>query len=219
MIGYLKGTVLDSGEGRLLLGSGDGASVVGYDLHVPASSSYSTLLPGERVELFVYTHVREDALDLYGFLSRPEKELFLTLIQQVNGIGPRVGLAVLSAASPASLVQAVLDEDKALLTRIPGIGKKTAERMILELADPIRKRVTEGKLPAGDSATKGATGKAASGASASAHLPAGVRDARQALLGLGYREIEVDALLEQAVKERGAVPAEELIRAALRQLG
>jgi Holliday junction DNA helicase RuvA len=218
MIGYLKGKVLDRTEGRCLLAVGDAAGAVGYSVQVPAALDYESLRQGQTAEFHVHTHVREDALDLYGFLRADEKELFLALMT-VNGIGPRVALSVLSCARPEEFVRAVMEGDKGFLTDIPGIGKKTAERLVLELADPIAKRVEQGRLRPAPGRGKGSAA-AASGATA---RPGGAawNDAVQALLGLGYREPDALALLDRVVRERGEaeVPtgAEEWVRAALQR--
>jgi holliday junction DNA helicase RuvA len=202
MIGYIRGKVLESAEGRALVAVGGPDAAVGYQLNVPL-----TLLAhaGSVVELFVHTHVREDALDLYGFATRDEKELFLTLIS-VNGIGPKVALGMLSGADAASLVQAILGGDKGFLTRLPGVGKKTAERVVLELADTLRKRAVASPR----------------GASPQPALPAGpLHDATAALVGLGYREHDISPLLAQLLADgaAGAPPrTEELVRGALRRL-
>src|SRR5262245_1010741 len=108
MIGYLNGEIIELSEGRILLGIGDRHStgVVGYAVSVPQSLSYSNYLVGKRIELFVYTHVREEALDLYGFASQFEKNLFLLLLS-VNGIGPKSALSLLSRIEPDQLVDAI----------------------------------------------------------------------------------------------------------------
>ncbi|MCC7443071.1 MAG: Holliday junction branch migration protein RuvA [Bdellovibrionales bacterium] len=221
MIGYLKGQILDHSDGLCLVAVGAAESRVGYHLHVPASAEYGVLERGRSAELHVYTHVREDALDLYGFLTVAEKELFLALLT-VNGVGPRVALSVLSAAGTEAFVAAVLGDDKVFLTRIPGIGKKTAERLSLELSDPIQKRVAAGRLPRPGAVGSGSARKG-SGASS---RPGGAAwtDAVQALVGLGYREGDAEALLQQTLKDFGeAEPprdwkAEEWIRAALKRV-
>jgi Holliday junction DNA helicase RuvA len=137
MLGYLRGQVLSTpseNDGKITLGIGaPETGIVGYSVHVPRNTQYELILAGKVIELFVHTHVREDQLDLYGFSTKSEKDLFLTLLS-VNGIGPKGALSILSGADTAQLVQAIVDGDKALLTKIPGIGKKTAERMVLELA-------------------------------------------------------------------------------------
>src|SRR3954466_12919629 len=132
MIGYLRGQVMEYADGRVLLAVGSRESAVGYSVTVPQGPSYLSILPESSAELFIYTHVREDALDLYGFRTRAEKDVFLTLLT-VNGIGPKLALGVLSGADAGPLVRAILDGDKDCLTRIPGVGKKIAERVVLEL--------------------------------------------------------------------------------------
>src|SRR4051812_48617089 len=136
MIGYLYGEILENSEGKILIGVGDKANsgLVGYSVSVPQNSDYSSLTPGQKIAFHIYSHVREDAFDLYGFFSRLEKSLFLILLN-VNGIGPKSGLGILSAAEPSRLIGAILEDDQAFLTHIPGIGKKTAERMVVELRD------------------------------------------------------------------------------------
>ena len=114
--------------------------MVGYSVNVPRNSQYELLPNGKVIELFIHTHVREDQLDLYGFATKSEKELFLTLLS-VNGIGPKGALSILSGADTSQLVQAIIEGDKALLTKLPGVGKKTAERMVLELSDSLRKKM------------------------------------------------------------------------------
>lgn len=222
MIGYLRGEILEHSEGRMLVLVSGGTAGVGYSVQVPQGPAYLDLLPGKTVELYIHTHVREDALDLYGFASRVEKELFLTLIG-VNGIGPKVGLSILSSIEPGSLIQAILEEDKDSLTRIPGIGKKTAERVVLELGDKIRKKMESGAF-AGTIAQPGAGASAALSRKAAAVAASGpsrvVEDAKAALVGLGYREQDVASLLNRVLAEFETPPrqAEELVRTALRQL-
>ncbi len=208
---------MEYAEGRLLLAVGEG---VGYTVTVPQGPSYISVQAGKAAEFFVYTHVREDALDLYGFRTRSEKDVFLTLLS-VNGIGPKLALAILSGAEAGPLVRAILEGDKDFLTRIPGVGKKTAERVVLELADPLRKKIESGALA--DPRLERRTARPA-GAQARPE-PAGaasvVRDAREALVGLGYRELDVTALLDRVMDEMEPPPAraEELIRTALKRLG
>jgi holliday junction DNA helicase RuvA len=208
VIGYLKGRILDFSDNRLLLGVGPEAAV-GYVVMVPHGASYANLRPGTSTELFIHTHVREDALDLYGFLSRSEKELFQTLLS-VNGIGPKGAIGILSKVEPEVLIQTVLAGDKEALVRIPGIGKKTAERVVLELSDPIRKKIEAGHLT-------GFSGPA--GAESAGRPISVVQDARDALIGLGYREQEVVNLLKKLTEGKGpARGVEELIKTALQQL-
>jgi Holliday junction DNA helicase RuvA len=221
MIGFLRGQVIENADGKLLVMAGaNGESGVGYQIAVPAGAEYDDLLPGKKVDLHVYTHVREDALDLYGFRTRGEKELFLTLLS-VNGIGPKVAMGILSKVSPGLLIQAVLSGKKEELTQIPGIGKKTAERVVLELADPLRKKSEAGLFQGIAPRAAGAALDKLGGARAQASRESAVlKDARAALVGLGYREQDVNSLLKTVMEETEAPPqrAEDLIRTALSRM-
>lgn len=219
MLGYLRGQILDnsvsSGDGKMIVGVGSEAhGFTGYSVNVPKNMHYELIPVGKGIELFIYTHVREDQLDLYGFSTRTEKDMFLTLLS-VNGIGPKGALSILSNSDVSQLIQAVMDEDTALLTKIPGIGKKTAERVVLELAEPLRKKMDAGmklKGPAGASARDTAT---ASGSNSQIG-----RDAVSALVGLGFREGDVTQIVSRAIAESPQPPrTEDLIKTVLRQLG
>ena len=130
MIARLKGTLVEKTPSRLVVD----VAGVGYDVLVPLSTFYGLGDPGSGVTLRVHTHVREDTIALYGFASMLEQELFERLIS-ISGIGPKLALAVLSGIDPTELVRAIRSQDVARLTRIPGVGKKTAERIGLELKD------------------------------------------------------------------------------------
>ena len=125
MIARLTGTLARESPNRIVVDVGG----VGYDVHVPLSTYYDLGEPGSEVALRVHTHVREDALALYGFATPLEQELFERLIA-ISGIGPKLAIAVLSGIDPAELVRAIAAQDVARLTRIPGVGKKTAERIV-----------------------------------------------------------------------------------------
>ncbi len=227
MIGYLRGKVLDHQEGRLLLGitasTAADAPVVGYQLSVPQSAEYGAWTEGKSAEFYIHTHVREDALDLYGFATKSEKELFLTLLS-VNGVGPKGALGILTKVPAGQLVDCILRADKDALCKVPGVGKKTAERLVLELQDPLRKRMEAGQLGeismprASASRPAGASSKDTSDTKVSNEIAA-TRDARAALVSLGYREADVNTVLTKLVEDRGAsARAEELIRSALQRL-
>ena len=130
MIAFLRGRVLDKQPNRIIVD----VSGVGYDVHVPLSTFYEVGEDGAEVALRVYTHVREDALQLYGFLTDLERQLFERLIG-ISGIGPKLAIAVLSGMDSREADRRVQRADVARLTGIPGIGKKTAERIVLELKD------------------------------------------------------------------------------------
>ena len=145
MIAFLRGRVLDKQPNRIIVD----VHGVGYEVHVPLSTYYDIGDEGADVALRVHTHVREDALQLYGFLTALERQLFERLIG-ISGIGPKLAIAVLSGIETRELVAAVQRADVARLTGIPGIGKKTAERIVLELKD----RLAQLAVPAGVDAAR-----------------------------------------------------------------
>lgn len=223
MIGYLKGKILDHADGKMLVGVGGEDSAVGYSVSVPQSAAYGGFQRAQSVELFIYTHVREDSLDLYGFLSPSEKELYMTLLS-VTGIGPKGAMSILAGAEPLQLIEAITSGDKGFLTSLPGVGKKTAERVVLELADPLRRKMENGTLSAlnrgGGTASSQRNAGLGSGATGQAGKNFIVRDARAALLGLGYRDSEISMLLNRIASdsENRIENVESLIRLALREL-
>lgn len=197
---------------------------VGYSVSVPQSHRYESELPGQTIELFIYTHVREEAFDLYGFASPMEKSLFLILLS-VNGIGPKSALGILSSIETPQLIDALVQGDQALLSSISGIGKKTAERLVLELRDKIQKKVETGAFKGVDPSSFQKSGlggslKATYGLSTAKILHQVFHDAKAALIGLGYRELDVQSLLTKVVED-SEIPfqkPEELIRSALKRL-
>lgn len=225
MIGYLQGEILEHSDGKMLVVVGERKAFgsVGYSVSVPQSAAYGSFISGQMIELFVHTHVREDALDLYGFSSSSEKNLFLTLLS-VNGIGPKSALGILSAVEVSDLIEAVIQGDQAYLTRIPGIGKRTAERVVVELRDGMKKKVEQGVFgplargaKTGTSKNQGDSGRGREG---SATDSAVFQDAKAALLGLGYKEQDIHQLLNRVLETSESRPrrAEDLIKTALRQL-
>src|SRR5215210_1455347 len=134
MIALLRGTLLEKNPSRLIVDAGG----VGYDVQVPLSTFYVLGEPGTSISLRIHTHVREDLIALYGFATTLEQDLFERLIG-ISGIGPKLALAVLSGIEPGELVAAIERSDVARLTAIPGVGKKTAERIVLELKDRLPK--------------------------------------------------------------------------------
>lgn len=138
MIAHLTGTLLEKQLQRLIVDVGG----VGYDVQVPLSTFYDIGEPGARVSLRIHTVVREDAILLFGFATPLEQQLFERLIS-ITGIGPKVALAVLSGIEPAELVRAVRNSDLGRITSIPGVGRKTAERMVVELKDRFAKIVLD----------------------------------------------------------------------------
>lgn len=196
MIGFLRGSVLEKTTERLLVD----VQGVGYDVRVPLSTFYQVGEPGAPITLRIHTHVREDALQLFGFLTALEQDVFEHLIG-ISGIGPKLAVAVLSGIEPADLVAAVQRGDVGRLTRVPGVGKKTAERIVLELKD----RLAKVTLPAPSPDTGGA--------------PARLRDdLLSALVNLGYHRVSADKALDAVLASAPDAPFEQALRAALREL-
>jgi Holliday junction DNA helicase RuvA len=191
MIGSLTGVVAEKAPPRLLLD----VNGVGYDLEAPMSTFFTLPVAGERVRLLTHQVVREDALLLFGFATEAERGLFRNLLR-VSGVGPRIALALLSGISIDAFAQVVRAQDVAALTRIPGIGRKTAERLLIEMRDRL-----EPQTPAGESAP-------AAGAET---------EATHALLALGYKPAEAARLIRAAAT--GTQSTVELIRRALQGAG
>ena len=193
MIGYLRGKRLRLTAEKLLLDVGG----VGYELHIPLSTwAEIDRAGGEPIGLHVYTHVSENALELYGFWDEGERRLFERLIG-VSGIGPKLARVVLSGMAPADLIGAIATGNTTQLTSIPGVGKKTAERMVVDLKDRI--------------AELGAAPEAIASAG-------GDDDVTAALVNLGYREKEAQQAVAKARTDNPEGEFEELIRASLRLL-
>jgi Holliday junction DNA helicase RuvA len=189
MIGKLTGTLGDKNPPQVLVD----CNGVGYEVQVPMSSFYNLPGVGEKVTLLTHFVVREDAQVLYGFASSGEREAFRQLIK-ISGVGPRTALAVLSGLSVADIAQAVTAQDAGRLVKVPGIGKKTAERLLLEL---------KGKI----GADLGATGSAATSDAQA--------DILQALVALGYSDKEAAASLKSLPRDVGV---SEGIKQALKAL-
>ena len=188
MIGRIQGILVEKNFPQVVVSCGG----VGYEIDVPMSTFYPLPRTGEEVTLLTHLVVREDAHLLFGFLTLAERGAFRQLLK-ISGVGPKVALSVLSGMSVDDLSAAVSTEDAARLTKVPGIGKKTAERLVLELRDKLP-RVTAGIRTE---------------VSASA-------DVLNALLGLGYNEREASAALKQLPAD---LPLADAIRQALKQLG
>jgi Holliday junction DNA helicase RuvA len=216
MIGYIKGRVLFQSDNQVTLMVGPNEeSGVGYSVFVPQSVAYRELREGQRVSFWIHTHVREDALDLYGFLTSTEKEFFLGLTS-VNGIGPKLAITVLGHASPAMLESAIESEDRDALTGIPGVGKKTVERLLIELRDWIKKRKSQGLGL--NAVAKSNEIQGSSEVFAALHV---FNDAKQALLSLGYREQEIQKALQGVKSANQSVTdlsLDQVIKGSLREL-
>jgi holliday junction DNA helicase RuvA len=200
LIAHLRGRLLEKQPNRIVVD----VNGVGYDVFVPLSTFYSLGEPAGEVSLRIHTHVREDALTLYGFATRLEQDLFERLIA-VSGIGPRLALSVLSGIEPVELVRAIQRGDVARLTAIPGVGKKTSERLVLELKD----RLPRAELAA---AVAGATAP---------EEPVLRDDVLSALLNLGYHRPLAERAVDAAIKAFGATADagfERTLKQALREL-
>jgi Holliday junction DNA helicase RuvA len=195
MIGLLRGRLLEKRPNQVILDVGG----VGYLVAIPLST-FATL--GElhaEVTLLIHTHVREDSLSLYGFLSAREKHLF-ELLLGASGVGPTLALKILSGMNVEELVPAIRGGDLARLTKIPGVGRKTAERMVVELKDKLEAVAIEAEKHAPAS-------------------PAGVEaDVKSALINLGYEERTADSAVAEAKREASAASFEKLLRVALTTL-
>jgi len=195
MIGQLRGRLAEKRPNQVLVDVGG----VGYVVQVPLST-YAAL--GElhtEVNLLIHTHVREDALALYGFVSAREKHFFEMLLS-ASGVGPTLALKILSGMSVEELVPAIRGSDLARLTRIPGVGRKTAERMVVELKDKLEAVAVETEKLAASS-------------------PAGIEaDVISALVNLGYEGRAAETAVGDAKREAGASNFEKLLRGALQSL-
>ncbi len=190
MIAYLEGKILNKGNGFIILRAGN----IGYKIFVNANL-YSNLAAGQETEIYTHQYVREDALDLYGFRNMEELEMF-ELLLSISGIGPKTALGVLATGSVADVRESIARGDSSLLTKVSGIGKKTAERVVLEL----REKVGKSEIGSGGKETGSASG-----------------DEIDALMALGYSLSDAREALRRVdanVKDSGA-----RIKEALRRLG
>jgi len=197
MIGRIQGQLVELSDNVLLLD----VAGVGYEVEVTGSALAQLPSAGSAVTLHTHFVVREDAQQLYGFASRDERDLFRALIR-INGVGPRLALALLSVVTPAVLADAVAHGDTGVLVRVPGVGRKTAERLLVELRGKL-----DGVLGAAGAVVSAPTVAGAAGAAA---------EAERALVALGYRPQDASRAIA-GVREAGD-DAEALVRAALRRL-
>ena len=204
MIAHLSGTLLAKHATSVVVDVGG----VGYEVTIPVSTFYDLGEPNSPVRLRIHTHVREDALQLFGFRTERERALF-TLLISVSGIGPKSGIAMLSGMSADEIVAAIRTNNLARLTSIPGVGKKTAERLVIELRDKmasLSSPALEEELAAG----------ATAGPAQSEDAPR--EDALSALLNLGYQKAAAEKAVTQAAAEGGDLSVELLLRRSLRHL-
>jgi Holliday junction DNA helicase RuvA len=201
MIGYLSGKLLEKQANTAIVDVGG----VGYEVMIPLSTFYELGEEGSDVSLRIHTHVREDAIQLFGFKTSRERDLYLKLIS-VQGIGAKSGIAFLSGMSADELILAIRTEDLAKITSIPGVGKKTAERLVIELRDKI-----------GELSESGAA-RAAAATAGSLPADAVFDDALSALVNLGYQRNLAEKALKQAVQEGTEVSVQKLLRKSLQLL-
>lgn len=199
MIGYVRGIVTHLFKDSCYVD----VHGVGYRVYVPVTTRQN-LVEGKEMQLFTYLNVREDAMLLYGFSTEDEYDLF-TLLISVSGIGPKVGLGILSGMTPEAFKMAVLNGQVAQLVKLPGIGKKSAERLVLELKDKLAKMTTISIDTAAVVAPIGVTVGGPSG------------EAIEALVSLGYSQNEVEPIVDSL--NDGSRDVSQLIKAALAEIG
>ena len=195
MIAHLKGVLTEKAADRVVVD----VNGVGYEVWIPYSTYYELGEAGDTVSLDIYTHVKEDAFRLYGFSTSKEKRLFTQLIQ-ISGIGPKLGVAILSGLPVGEFVEAVTDENVVKLNEIPGVGKKTAERLVLEMKDKVLDwfpQVEEAQAGGGSGSLQG--------------------DVVSALVNLGYSKHTADRAVARARQEVEAESFEALLRESLRK--
>ncbi len=198
MISRIKGIVLECSPLLVVLE----AAGIGYEIHIPVSSAEKVPAIGSECSLFIHSVYREDSATLYGFASREDRDFFRLLVEKVSGIGPKIGISILSRMSTDLLRSAIASSDVALLSKCPGIGKKTAERLVIELKDKV------GLSSEGSVSVAGDIG--------SPENPSAFQDAVSSLMILGYKPADADKLVRRAVSELGSNSSvESLIKSAL----
>jgi Holliday junction DNA helicase RuvA len=204
MIAHLSGTLLLKQATSVILDVGG----VGYEVTIPLSTFYDLEDTGSPVQLRIYTHVREDTLQLFGFKTTRERELFLKIIS-VSGIGPKLGITLLSGMSADELIASIRTNDLARLTLIPGIGRKTAERLVIELREKVV-GLSSAKLEEELSMKAAVSGEVTQDSIRS--------DALSALLNLGYQRSSAEKAIDSALNDGGDVTVESVLRRVLRKL-
>jgi len=203
MIGHLRGRLVRKAPPALIVD----VSGVGYEVSIPLSTFYDLEDLGSTVQLRIYTHVREDAIQLYGFKTARERELFLKLIS-VSGIGPKLGITLLSGMSADEMIASIRTNNLARLTLIPGVGRKTAERLIVELREKVAELSSaqlEEELGAKPETTELTEDTVRA-------------DALSALLNLGYQRSGAEKAIDAALGEGGDVSVESILRRSLKKL-
>jgi Holliday junction DNA helicase RuvA len=200
MITFLEGVLIEAFPTHVVVN----VQGVGYHVFIPLSSYDRLPAPGAQIKILTHLVVREDAHILYGFMSTGERDLFRLLVNHVSGIGPKTALDVLSGSSVVSFKAMVVENDVKSLSRIKGIGKKTAERIVVELKDKVG---------------VAAAWEAASAAHAPSPQEARLNDAVLGLIALGYKQVDAHKALKEVIAVRGAeIETDELVRQALKLL-
>jgi Holliday junction DNA helicase RuvA len=200
MIGFLSGKILEKDANTVIVDVGG----VGYEVTIPLSTFYELGDVGADIKLRIFTLVREDALQLFGFKTARERDLYLKLVS-VQGIGAKLGIAMLSGMSADEIVTAIRTDNIARLTSIPGVGRKTAERLVVELRDKI------GELSVAAAAVSASGGKEARGDTV-------FDDALSALVNLGYQRTAAEKALQETAKEGTELTVQKMLRGALQKL-
>jgi len=201
MIAYLAGKLLEKRPDSVIIETNG----VGYEVFVPLSTYYELGEAGEAAELRIYTYVREDALSLFGFRTERERDLFLKLLA-VQGIGAKSAIGMLSGMSTDELIAAIRSDNIAKLSTIPGVGKKTAERMVIELRDKVGKIAMAAGSDGASVDASGMTGES------------NFDDALSALINLGYQSASAEKALQAAVKDGTEISVQKLLRRSLQIL-
>lgn len=205
MIGRLQGTLVEKQPPQVLID----VQGVGYEVLVPMTTVFQLPALGEKVTLLTHFAVSENAQTLYGFYSKKDRELFRTLIK-VSGVGPKMALGILSGMDADELVRCFMDNNTAALVKVPGVGKKTAERLVVEMRDRLKDwQLGASPLAAMEAASMGQANISANDMAA---------EAESALVALGYKPAEASKLVNAAQKDGSAASSEDLIRLALRSL-
>ncbi|MEF8792737.1 Holliday junction branch migration protein RuvA [Thiohalorhabdus sp.] len=196
MIGHLRGPVLEKEPPTLIVEAGG----VGYTVDAPLSTFYHLPAVGEEVSLRIHTVVRDDAIQLFGFLTRDEQRLFTALLR-VSGVGAKLALQVLSGLPPAELWRCVQDNDLARMSQVPGIGKKTAQRLVMELRDTLQAPAAGEEGSGGPSAGPASGGPRQEAVAALQELGYSAEQAERAVGGVGEADLSVEELLKRSLRQ------------------
>jgi len=205
MIAHLSGTLLSKTPNSVIVD----VSGVGYEVNIPVSTFYELEDTGTNVKLRIYTHVKEDALQLFGFKTARERELFINFIS-VSGIGPKIGIALLSGMSADELITSIKSNNLARLTLIPGVGKKTAERLIVDLREKMT-ALSSAQIEE-ETGVRPEAGEVSSADNVRSEALSG-------LMNLGYQRSAAEKAIDSALSEGGDISVESVLKRSLKKLG